>query len=138
MTDSPIERLGAYVHRAAIAAGYAIDRPRNGELSRLAADSGMSITTLHRLLSGDRMPDPRYLAQLARVLDVPAAELFIEAGILSAADLQPRPVTRPLTPDEAADALGIHDEASRGILKEALRKIRGRDSATEVAEEGSA
>lgn len=131
MADDPIQRLAALVRRAAIAAGYDIDRPRNGELSRLATDAGMSITTLHRLLSGERMPDPRYFAQLAKPLGTPATELFIEAGVLTAADLQPRPVGRPMTVDEAADALGIDDEAGREILKEMYERLKNRHSPTE-------
>lgn len=115
MADERAQRLAAYVRQAAVAADYDIDRPRGGDKLRLATDAGMSPSTLSRLLSGDRLPDPRYYEGLANALRVSVIDLLIEAGVISESLREPRASVPVLTIDEAADAWGL-DAAGRELL----------------------
>jgi transcriptional regulator with XRE-family HTH domain len=126
MADAPTRRLADYVRRAALAAGYDVDKPRGGGKLQLAADAGMSPSTLSRLLSGDRMPDPRSLEGLALALRVPVLDLLVEGGVVSEQSIETRPREHPLTPEEAADALGIHDEADRQLFTALIKRLGGR------------
>jgi transcriptional regulator with XRE-family HTH domain len=122
---SLLRRFADYVRQAALAAGYDIDSPRGGDKTRLATDAGMSLTTLSRLLSAERMPDARYFAGLAKALKVNLSDLLVQSGIIPAESLtqaQHESVnSRPLTPDEVADSWQVDRDAVRAMY-EFLRK----------------
>jgi transcriptional regulator with XRE-family HTH domain len=126
VNTSPLDRLAAYVRTAAIAAGYDIDRPNSGDKTRLARDAGMSITTLSRLLSAERMPDARYLAPLARAINVDPVDLLVESGILpdrTQAQPDPKPVASvAITPDVVADAWGV-DKFGREMVHAMFERL---------------
>jgi transcriptional regulator with XRE-family HTH domain len=116
MADPAVEQLAAYVHQAALAAGYDLDAPRSGDKTRLAKDAGISLTSLSRLLSRDRMPDTRALPGLAMALRVPIADLLVKGGIMPEDALTTPPPERPLTPDEVAKRWGVQDEAGKALI----------------------
>lgn len=99
---------------------------RGGGRSRFAADSGISASTVGRILRGDEVRDIGVLTLLADALDRPLGEILIRAGVLSEDDLRtPAPGDRRITPEEAADELGIHDPQQRALflsMTETLRK----------------
>ncbi len=120
--DTSLLRLLAdYVRQAALTAGYDIDAPRSGDKTRLAEDAGMSLTTLSRLLSAERMPDARYFAGLAKALKVDLTELLVQSGIIPAESLTLKPQesvsSRPLTPDEVADSWQVDRDAVRAMYQ---------------------
>jgi transcriptional regulator with XRE-family HTH domain len=141
---SLLGRFASYVRQAALDAGYSIDSPRGGDKTRLANDAGMSLTTLSRLLSGERMPDARYFAPLAKALKVDLQELLVQSGIVPAESLTQKPQqsvsSRPLTPDEVADSWSIHDPAGRELVRAMFEKLRNdvQPPATETDRDGSA
>jgi transcriptional regulator with XRE-family HTH domain len=105
------KRFGAYVAAAARAAGYDIDSQRGGGRAALARDTGMSASSVGRMLAGERLPSPRVYEQLAKALKVPLRQLLIESGNASEEALDHvaerlMPITS-LTPEEAAPLLGI-------------------------------
>jgi transcriptional regulator with XRE-family HTH domain len=71
----------------------ALRRRRGATLEQLAESTGISVSTLSRLESGQRRPTLELLLPLARAHDVPLDELV---GASSAGDprIQPRPVIR--------------------------------------------
>lgn len=117
MGNELVQGLAAYVRQAALAAGYEIDRPRGGAKLRLATQAGMHPSALSRLLSGDRMPDPKHFQGLARALRVPVSEFLVEAGIVARESLLLPPPSHRVTPEEVADAWGIHDEPGRELVR---------------------
>ncbi|NUL03567.1 helix-turn-helix transcriptional regulator [Streptomyces lunaelactis] len=109
---SRTERFGAYMRRAAQEAGYDIDSPRGGGKKALAEATGMSASSVGRMLAGQTMPDPNFLERLADVLGVPLPELLVQSGLVSrdalpAGDYKERRQPPKPTPAEAARQLGI-------------------------------
>jgi transcriptional regulator with XRE-family HTH domain len=140
---SPLQSLAAYVREAALHAGYDIDSPRGGGKTKLATDSGMSLTTLSRLLSGERMPDARYFAGLAKALGVPLTELLVRSGIIPEENLTQEYLqsvrSRSLTPGDVANNWGIYDPEGRELVRAMYERFRkDRQTPAEPDRTGSA
>lgn len=109
--------------------GYDL-RPRGGGQGRFAADSGIGRATISRILAGHGATETRVLEALAGALRVPLADVLVAAGVLSAAELGAVRAPRtddPLTPEEAADELGILDPVSRAVFiaqTDTLRRLQ--------------
>jgi len=132
-----------YIASAARAAGYDIDTPRSGGRTALAQDAGISLSTISRLLSGERAPDPSTFEGLARALRVPLTELLIQSGIVSSESLHESPRiavrSRPITPSEAADDLGITDPVNRELFLAMVDRLKRQERAQEAGHaEGAA
>ncbi|GAA4704390.1 helix-turn-helix domain-containing protein [Streptomyces youssoufiensis] len=103
-----------------IARGYDLG-PRGGGRSRFAEHAGISPPTVGRLLRGTHATtDTRVLAAVADALDVPFVDVLTHARVLTANDVEaiqrhaPTPPT--LTPEQAADRLGILDPEPRRVF----------------------
>jgi transcriptional regulator with XRE-family HTH domain len=118
---SGTQRFGQYMTEAVRAAGYDIDSPRGGGRVALARLTGMSPSSVGRMLAGQTLPDPVHLETLANALSLPLGELLVRSGLISRGAIpdQPQPAPRPLAPAEAARRLGITDPL-RVALFEAL------------------
>lgn len=139
MGENHLQRFAAYVREAALAAGYEVDKPRSGAKLKLAAEAGMSPSTLSRMLSGERMPDPKYFQGLANALHVPVNEFLVEAGIIGRESLDLRAVLdQPVTPEDVADAWGIHDEAGRELVRAMYERLARRRTNDDQSREDSA
>lgn len=142
VSTSRIERFADYVRKAAREADYDIDSPRGGGKKKLADDTGMSMTTVSRMLSGERMPDPRYFAPLAKALRIHLNTLLVEAGIVPAETLTREHLqsvsSTPLTPDEVAESWGIHDDAGREIVRTMYERLANRRNTDDRKQEGDA
>lgn len=98
---------------------------KTGGRTRLARDAGMDHGQLSRLLSGERMPDVRLLARLARCLGTTIDTLLTESDNYPAqtpSQQRRESVGSPsLTPDAVADSWGA-DRADVRAMFEILRK----------------
>ena len=102
--------FGEHTAKAARLAGYDIDSPRGGGKAALARDTGMSASSIGRMLAGQTMPEAYTFELLAKRLALPLGELFVLAGITSIDPFSPEAqvVERRIdTPAQAAAALGI-------------------------------
>ncbi|MFJ9892689.1 XRE family transcriptional regulator [Streptomyces sp. NPDC091280] len=123
------EQFAAWLRRQLEERGYDL-KPRGGGQTRFAADSGLGGGTVSRMLRGQAVTETRTLQTLAAALRLPLAEVLVAAGVLSARELHDvRNPTRtdPLTPETAADELGITDPQSRRVfvnMTETLREQR--------------
>ncbi|MEW2568427.1 helix-turn-helix transcriptional regulator [Streptomyces sp. NPDC047070] len=130
---APNAEFGALVEQAAIEAGYDMAHGRNGR-TRLAKDAGMSFWAIGRIISGDALPKPENFQRIAAAVGRPTRDLLIAAGILPAddtpsGDLRPndakqvvRSVTTPVSPDTAADLLGVSHPMVRPMLIANMRQ----------------
>lgn len=75
-----------YVTQAARDAGYDIDSPRGGGKKALAEATGMSATSVGRMLAGTVATHAGFLPPLAKALGVTTDELLVAAGVLEADD----------------------------------------------------
>lgn len=111
---------------------------RTGGRKRLAEDAGMDIGQLSRLLSGERMPDTRFLAGLAQALGTTVDKLLSDSDNYppqTAPRKQRKSVGSPsITPDEVAKSWGV-DPARMRAMYEELRKTPG--ATTEADQDGS-
>ncbi|WP_430479348.1 helix-turn-helix domain-containing protein [Streptomyces sp. P11-1] len=128
------KEFGKWLHHQLVRRGYELS-PRGGGRSAFARDSGIGRATISRILLGQGATDTAVLAQLAEALDRPLSEILVRAGILSAEELaaaQTPDGHRQITPDEAADELGIPtDPTSRRLFNsmvETLRTAPGNDA----------
>jgi transcriptional regulator with XRE-family HTH domain len=122
--DRTTTDFSAYVRDAARRAGYDIDSPRGGGKTALARDTGMSQSSVGRMLAGKAMPDPAYLEPLAAALRVPLPELLILSGLISRdAFTGETQQVRTLSPREAATDLGIRDPAKIELFETMVRAL---------------
>ncbi|MFD9248446.1 helix-turn-helix transcriptional regulator [Streptomyces bottropensis] len=78
-----MSEFSEYVVKAARAAGFNLDSPRGGARKALAEATGMSQSSVGRMLAGTTLPDTRVLPKLADVLGVPRSELLYLAGVVT-------------------------------------------------------
>ncbi|MFE6683967.1 helix-turn-helix domain-containing protein [Streptomyces sp. NPDC057729] len=109
------------------ASGYDLS-PKGGGRTRFAADSGISPSTVGRLLQGQGATNITTLEQLATALRRPLPEILVRAGVLTQSDLEQvatrDPNRPPITPDEAADELGITDPQARKVFRATIDALR--------------
>lgn len=109
------------------AAGYNLS-PRGGGQRNFAQDSGITTSTVSRMLSGEGSTDTRTLERVAATLRKPLAEVMVRAGVLTTQDLQEvahrDPTRPPMTPDDAADELGITDPHARRVFIATIEALR--------------
>ena len=126
MTDAPptrAERFAAYVRPAAQAAGYV----GHGSKARLAADTGMTDSSVSRMLAGQAIPDPRFFEAIAEHLKIDVRDLLVEAGIISArllTETSQSQVRSRVTPETAADELGFTDPVERQMFLATVERLR--------------
>ncbi|MGA5354012.1 helix-turn-helix domain-containing protein [Streptomyces thermodiastaticus] len=117
-----------WLHDQLTRRGYDLSGLRSGGKARFAQDSGLSAATVSRLLRGDRITDIRVLRQVADALSVPLGEVLVRAGVIDEAELaavrDPRPGERRITPEQAADELGIEDEQARRLFVSMTRTLQ--------------
>lgn len=119
MTDAPpthAQRFAAVIAPAARRAGYT----GHGSQARLARDTGMSESSISRMLNGQAIPELRFLGPIADAVSMSPLELLVKTGLISPES--PRTLSETdssqvgsgsITPEEAADKLGIFDEVGR-------------------------
>jgi hypothetical protein len=84
--------------------------------------------------------DTRILRTLAEAIDVPYPEVLVRAGVLTPEELAAvqQPVTSPrITPEQAADQLGITDPAERKVfvnMAQTLRRATPDDGGQQLAD----
>jgi transcriptional regulator with XRE-family HTH domain len=132
MTDAPAERgrrFFALVLPALEEAGYTA----YGGQQRLVADTGMNKSTVSRLLKREKIPHVKFFPALARVTGIDPVELLVAAEILPPEYLESQQTlseTGPsqvgsgsITPEEAAERLGIHDEVGKYTFLAVVEKL---------------
>ncbi|WP_328846164.1 helix-turn-helix domain-containing protein [Streptomyces sp. NBC_00258] len=130
MTDAPTraQRFAAVVAPAAQRAGYT----GHGSQARLARDTGMSESSVSRMLKGKAVPDLEFIEPLAQAIEMDLLELLTRTGIfspeslpsLSESDRSQVGSRSIITPEEAADGLGIKDEVGRQMLAATIERLR--------------
>ena len=101
--------FAAFITERATAAGYDTSGPRTGGRKKLAADTGMSQTSVGRMLNGQTMPAAEFLEPLGNAIGVHVCVLLEAAGVVSPGALTNSAPLRPQPPtvQVAAEALGI-------------------------------
>ncbi|MFF4369685.1 XRE family transcriptional regulator [Streptomyces sp. NPDC001594] len=128
-SDTVRARFGRLVTEAAIRAGYDLDK--RGTKAVLARDMGMTETAVGRMLSGQTLPDPWAYERIAQVVHLELRDLLIESGIASPEALSTPSQTGAtgvgsdsITPEDAADALGLTDPVAREMVAAGLERQR--------------
>ncbi|MEV6073994.1 helix-turn-helix transcriptional regulator [Streptomyces sp. NPDC052069] len=126
--DQPAPAFGEWLRDQLTQRGYDLSGLRSGGKSAFAAASGISASTVGRMLRGDHVTDTRVLALLAQSLEIPLGEVLVRAGILDAAELRavqdPSTSGRRITVEQAADQLGIEDDQSRRLFASMTRTLQ--------------
>ncbi|MEH0555979.1 helix-turn-helix domain-containing protein [Streptomyces sp. B21-101] len=102
---------------------------RGGGQTRFAEDSGISRPTVSRMLNGTQgSTDTRTLELLADALKVPFVEVLVRAGVLTSEEAatvrNPQNAGQQLTPEQAADELGITDPQARALFVSMVQTLK--------------
>ncbi|WP_399087967.1 helix-turn-helix domain-containing protein [Streptomyces sp. BBFR2] len=112
-------QFAAWLREELIHRGYDLSA-RGGGQTKFAERSGIGRATISRLLSGTGSPDTRSLGLLATALGLPLGEVLVRAGILDRSELKavrtPATGDERITPEQAADELGIRDTQARRLF----------------------
>ncbi|WP_369043413.1 transcriptional regulator [Streptomyces sp. Midd1] len=133
-----INAFGALLTEAAMKAGYDV-RPRAGGRQRLADDLEMDLSTVGRALDGRSLPSPGAMERWANVLGVRLADLFVQSGLVTRHDEPERPELREvpilgLTPEEAADGLGVRHPQVRPMLIASMKQAQDLQAEADAAD----
>lgn len=126
VTPTRAQRFRDIVVPAAERAGYA----GHGAKARFARDTGMTESSVTRLWQGTALPDARFYAAISEAIGVNLGTLLVEGGVLSPESLQSLSETdrtqvgSSLTPEEAADRLGIRDEVGRELFYATIERLK--------------
>lgn len=140
-TPTRAQRFAAIVVPAAERAGYT----GHGAKAKFARDTGMAESSVTRMWQGNALPDARFYAAIAEATHLDLAVLLVEGGVLTPESLQSLSETdrsqvgSSLTPEEAADRLGIRDEVGRQLLYatiERLKRLEDDEPSDHTAEHG--
>ncbi|MEU5595726.1 helix-turn-helix transcriptional regulator [Streptomyces sp. NPDC020298] len=139
MTETPQNREEFFtvVLPALKAAGY----EGYGSQQRLADDTGMSPGTVSRLVRGKTIPDVESIPALAKAIKLDPLDLLVRARYLPA-DFRESQQTlsetsrsqvgsEGITPEEAANRLGFHDEVRRSIFLGIIDTLKNTQPETE-------
>jgi transcriptional regulator with XRE-family HTH domain len=137
---TPSEEFAAWLEPAMRRAGYDLDRLSGGRTA-FAEAVGVSGATVTRWLSGKSMPDPDKFESIATALKVNPIDMLHGIGVLSAKPAATSRETavrsRPITPSEAADALGIDDPYDRQMFTAMVKQLAKRPKLTAAPDQGS-
>jgi transcriptional regulator with XRE-family HTH domain len=133
------ERFGQFAMAAAREAGYDVDSPRGGGRKAIAEASGMGQTAVGRMLAGQSVPDPKFFPGLANALRIDLRTLLIRSGLATEEMLPIRaPAPRPrLTPDRAAQELGIRSERGVKLFESLVEGILSQEPGSGEVDRGS-
>lgn len=125
-TPTHAQRFAALVVPAAERAGYV----GHGAKARFARDTGMTDSSVTRLWQGTAVIDARFYDAISQVTGVDLGTLLVEGGVLSPESLQSLSETdrsqvgSALTPEEAADRLGIKDDVGRELFYATIERLK--------------
>jgi transcriptional regulator with XRE-family HTH domain len=133
MTDAPTRRedkFFALVYPALEEAGYTA----YGSQARLVAETGMNKSTVSRLMRREQIPDVKFFPPLAKAIGIDPVEMLVAAEILPPEYLESQQTlsenkqsqvgSGSITPEEAAERLGIRDDVGRFTLYAVIDKLR--------------
>lgn len=140
-TPTRAQRFRDIVVPAAERAGYT----GHGAKARFARDTGMTESSVTRMWQGMAVPDARFYDAISQVIGINLGTLLVEGGVLSPESLQSLSETdrsqvgSRLTPEEAAERLGIQDEVGRQVFYATIERLkRLEDDAPDHANGGTA
>jgi transcriptional regulator with XRE-family HTH domain len=126
---TPAQQFLALVRPAAQRAGY-LDY---GGQARLSAETGITDSTLSRMLKGVAIPSVTSFQALAEALNLPVLDLLVAARIISGSSLSeshpPKVRSVPTTPEEAAAALGIKSTTGVALFRGMVETLRNEEPA---------
>lgn len=138
-TPTHAQRFAAIVVPAAERAGYT----ERGSKARFARDTGMPESSVTRLWQGKSLPEARFYPAIAAAVDINLGTLLVESGVLSQEAIQSLSETdrsrvgSNLTPEEAADGLGIRDASDRARFYATVERLkRLPDETSEQTDDG--
>lgn len=139
-TPTRAQRFADIVKPAAERAGYT----GHGAKARFARDTGMTDSSVTRLWQGAAVPEARFFGPISEAIGVDLGELLVEGGVLtrdslqSLSDTDRSRVVSNLTPEEAAEQLGINDEVGREIFYATIERLKRLEGDTPGRDQGGA
>lgn len=129
-TPTRAQRFRDIVVPAAEEAGYT----GHGAKARFARDTGMTESSVTRMWQGMAVPDARFYDAISQVTSINLGTLLVEGIGLPPESLQSLSETgrsqvgSALTPEEAADRLGIEDRVDREMFYATVERLRRREA----------
>lgn len=99
--------FAVWLHDQLTARNYDLSGPRSGGRKQAAADSGISPSSMSRLLNATPVADIDVYRRLSEWLEHPFGDILVRVGKMSPDDLTTPPDDSGMTPERAADGLGL-------------------------------
>jgi transcriptional regulator with XRE-family HTH domain len=110
--------FGAWLRDTMIHKGYEVDGPRAGGRTRLANESGVSLSIISRILNEGRVPEVPALRAIGNALGYTLGEMMVNAGIADEAEIRPPTARiadlRLTVPQAPNGGTGVHVEQTDG------------------------
>lgn len=81
--------FGVWLRREMQRRGYDLEGPRAGGRTRLAKETGLSLSIISRILNDNRVPEVKALRSLGDALGYSLTEMLVHAGMADREDLPP-------------------------------------------------
>jgi transcriptional regulator with XRE-family HTH domain len=103
VSTEPANSFGTWLHDAMVRKGYDVDGPRAGGRTKLAKQSGVSLSIISRILNEDRVPEVPALRAIGNVLDYTLGEMMVFAGLAEPDEMgaeHPKPAPGVAEPED--------------------------------------
>lgn len=94
--------FGVWLRREMQQRGYELEGPRAGGRTRLARETGLSLSIISRILNENRVPEVKALRTIGAALGISITEMLVHAGVLNTDDLPAQTAPAPAPADRVA------------------------------------
>lgn len=104
--------FGAWLRREMERRGYETEGPRAGGRTRLANETGISLSVVSRILIDNRIPEIKALRAIGAVFGYSLGEMLVHAGLAGTDELSTTVIVGPVTSssDEAPQTVAVPPE----------------------------
>ncbi|WP_329521232.1 helix-turn-helix domain-containing protein [Spirillospora sp. NBC_01491] len=107
--------FGTWLRREMRERGYDIEGPRAGGKTRLANETGISLSIISRILSDNRVPEIKALRALGAALGYTLGEMMIHAGVAAPEEIASRVHVGPVRAGARVPAPQVQVPAEVGL-----------------------
>lgn len=115
--------FGVWLRRQMEQRGYDTEGPRAGGRTRLAAETGISLSVISRILNDNRVPELKALRAIGTVFGYSLGEMLVHAGVAEPDEFGARVILPAAQPAAPASVIDVPSEVDLDALPERERHL---------------
>lgn len=116
--------FGHWLRREMKRRGYETEGPRAGGRTRLAKETGISLSVISRILIDNRVPETKALRAIGETFGYSLGEMMVHAGVANPGELGTQVIVAPEgTPTGPRDSIEIPPDVDLSTVQEWQRRI---------------